>query len=224
MHDRFALVLRLLTPGVLLLTTLAYAGDPLRIGQSIITKFPSPMEICLPQVVVRGHTFNSVQLNHYLVISPEDRSKAGDIFVGFRLKSQPDAIWLTNGSSWWTATDEEDSHIPKVYGHFNELPPFAYLEIFNNLENVSAYIGDGEIWAGYGLRKDGATWQDAYEDMIQNQRFKILWEIGLDSGQSLRPQHGLYEAQSIICLTATGMREEANFPCCTTHEDDSGQE
>ncbi len=36
MHDRFALVLRLLTPGVLLLTTLAYAGDPLRIGQSVI--------------------------------------------------------------------------------------------------------------------------------------------------------------------------------------------
>ncbi|PXW91120.1 hypothetical protein C8R34_10129 [Nitrosomonas sp. Nm84] len=199
---------------------LTQADDRLRIG-SKITEFSSPVELCLPEVAVRGKTFNSVGLSHYLVVPPEDHSKTGDIFVGFRLKNQPNDIWLTDGSSWWAATDE-NIFPQKAFKVFDKLPPFAYLEVFNNLVDVSAFVGIGEIWAGYGLRLgEGATWWDSFEEMMRNQRFKILWEIGpnLDLSESqlpLTPQHGLYESQSTICLTVTRANEQANVPCCDT--------
>ena len=62
-----------------------------------------------------------------------------------------------------------------------QLQPVIPTSISYDPINISALIGDGEIWVGCGLRSETESWREAFDEMTRNQRFDILWEIGVPS-------------------------------------------
>ncbi|WP_374563505.1 hypothetical protein, partial [Nitrosomonas sp.] len=96
-------------------------------NDEINTKFTSPGEICFPQSYLYAETnnFKSVMLKHYLIVRKEDHYKTGDVFVGFRLKSQPDELWLYNGGVSWIM--HENGKVPKFFANSAQIP-FAQLQ------------------------------------------------------------------------------------------------
>lgn len=70
-------------------------------AQADTVKFSAPAEYCFPQTSIRSESgkFDKIFLDHNLIINEQDHFKVGDIFVGFRRKSQPEILWLTNGTS-----------------------------------------------------------------------------------------------------------------------------
>jgi len=126
--------------------------------QEITTKFSEPGKMCFSQtsLYAEPNKFNNVMLNHYLIVSKENHFKAGDVFVGFRLKSQPQTLWLYDGVNW--LINNSTSNPPNAislnpFTHLGQfLQPVIPISISNYPIDVSAYIGDGEILVGYGLR------------------------------------------------------------------------
>jgi len=180
-------------------------------SQADIVKFSAPAEYCFPQTSVRSELgkLDKVILDHNLIVNEQDHFKSGDIFVGFRRKSQPDILWLTNGTSWLNAADNSDT-TPKAYSIIlpngdGKLQPIMPITLSNEPIDVSAYVGDGEVWVGYGLRAGGETWEKSYEEMISNRRFNKIWEI---TGST--PTSGLPGDLLTICLMATEMKTTIN--------------
>jgi len=189
------------------------------------TKFSAPAEYCFPQTSIRSELgkFDKVTLDHNLIVNEQDHFKTGDIFVGFRRKSQSDALWLTNGTAWFNATDDDitpktypiflpdknfppDMSIifPDSYGIYSKLQPVMPITLSRDEPiDASTYIGDGEVWVGYGLRTEEEDWKKSFKNMMENQRFQKIWEI---SGST--PSYGVLvlNAPSAICLTATEMK------------------
>ncbi len=172
--------------------------------QEITTKFSEPGKMCFPQTSLHAepNKLNSIMLDHYLIISKEDHFKEGLVFVGFRLKSQPDALWLFDGTNWIKHNDS-DSPKPFIPHEYTTLPtgqlqPVMPTFVSNFPVDVSAYIGDGELWVGYGLSTDERmpqeltdiepignseiikrrTLQETFDEMISSERFNLVWEIG----------------------------------------------
>ena len=159
------------------------------------TVFSEPMEYCFEQTSLRGG-FDRIILEHNLIVAPEDHFKPGEVFIGFRRKSEPDALWLTDGSEWRAYDDNEHPYM--AYKRPAKLEPVIKAKIFMQQMDVTEFEGDGEIWVGYGLRKDeSATEEDSFQDMMDNRRYYRLWQIGI----------GREEKFSTICLTATKMTE-----------------
>ncbi|UJP08477.1 MAG: hypothetical protein LZF84_05085, partial [Nitrosomonas sp.] len=152
-------------------------------SQADTVKFSAPAQYCFPQTSVRSELgkFDKVILDHNVIINEQDHFKNGDIFVGFRRKSQPDVIWLTDGISWLNAADTANT-TPKNYPVIlpngdGTLQPVMPITLSNEPVDVSAYVGDGEVWVGYGLKPAGETWEKSYADMISNNRFNKIWDI-----------------------------------------------
>lgn len=123
--------------------------------------------------------------------------------MGFRRKSQPDMIWLTDGDEWVNANN--DNTTPKNYPVIlpngdGTLQPVMPITLSREPIDVSAFVGDGEVWVGYGLKEAGAS-EKSYVDMISNRRFSKIWDI-----TGLTPASGLPGDLPIICLTATEMK------------------
>lgn len=176
-------------------------------SQADTVKFSAPAEYCFPQTSVRSEfgKFDKVILDHNVIINEQDHFKPGDIFVGFRRKSQPDVIWLTDGTSWLNAADNDDT-TPKNYpvilpNGADKLQPVMPIMLSHEPIDVSAFVDDGEVWVGYGLRTADETWEKSYADMISNSRFSKIWDI---TGST--PASGLPGDLPTICLTATEMK------------------
>ncbi len=174
-------------------------------NDEINTKFTSPGKICFSQTNLYAETgnFKSVMLNHYLIVRKEDHYKTGDVFVGFRLKSQPDVLWLYNGGVSWIK--QEKGKVPEFFRNsaqipFDQLQPVIPTSIFHHPIDVSPYVGDGELWIGYGLRSESETAQVSFDEMLSSNRFNLIWEIG---NSVIPPIIG----SSVICLTITEMTE-----------------
>ncbi|MBK6619027.1 MAG: hypothetical protein IPG31_11970 [Nitrosomonas sp.] len=175
-------------------------------SQAEIVEFSAPAEYCFPQTSVKSEfgKFDKVTLDHNLIVNEQDYFKTGDIFIGFRRKSQPDTLWLTDGVSWHNAADNNEGRpiaypvmLPNGDGKLQPVMPITLMEPID----VSAYVGDGEVWVGYGLKTEGETSKKSYEDMISNQRFEKIWEI---TGST--PVSGLRGDLPTICLMAIEMR------------------
>lgn len=173
-------------------------------NDEINTKFTSPGEICFPQSYLYAETnnFKSVMLKHYLIVHKEDHYKTGEVFVGFRLKSQPDVLWLFNGGRWIM---HENGKVPEFFANsaqipFAQLQPVIPTSISDHPIDVSPYVGDGELWIGYGLRSESETAQVSFDEMLSSKRFNLIWEIG---NSVIPPIIG----SSVICLTITEMTE-----------------
>jgi hypothetical protein len=160
------------------------------------TEFSEPGQYCFEQTSLRG-TLDKTTLEHHLIIPSEDHFKTGDVFVGFRRSSQPDALWLTDGFRWHA---HDDSEFPYVnYTGPIKLEPVIKTEVFHAPKDVTEYAEDGEIWVGYGVRQDEtATREDSFQDMINNQRYYRVWRVGDLVVDGLYPE---------ICLTTTQMTE-----------------
>lgn len=198
------IVIKFLTQKCLIANALLLSAVSL---QAETVKFSAPAEYCFPQTSVRSKSdkFDQVILDHNLIVNEEDHFKTGDIFVGFRRKSQPGVLWLNNGFSWINTADITDAPrsrpvmLPNGDG---TLQPIMPITVSNEPIDVSAYIGDGEVWVGYGLRAVGETWKESYENMINNNRFSRIWEIIPPS-----PFFGLPDNSPTICLIATEMKK-----------------
>ncbi|MEX0739969.1 MAG: hypothetical protein WD071_11565 [Pseudohongiella sp.] len=172
------------------------------------TMFPEPAEYCFAQTSLhREYTeggFN-LRLNHHLIIANENQTKAGDIFVGARFKSNPDELWLLSGNIWRNAEDTTVNW-PSVYYRFdNQLPPIVRVSLSYDPAMVGA-SGDGEILIGYGLRTESnptpEAFQESFDEMVHSQRYSVLWEFKSEK----KPFPGeLHVEDSTICLKATQM-------------------
>lgn len=191
--------MKFLLTSVLLLSALSSQAD--------IVEFSAPAEYCFPQTSVRSELgkFDRVFLDHNLIVNEQDHFKTGDVFVGFWRKGQPDTIWLTDGTSWFNIADNSKV-TSKAYSAMlpsgdGKLQPVMPITLSRGPIDVSGFVGEGEVWIGYGLRAEGETWEKSYEDMISNQRFDIVWEIAGPTAVS-----GLPSDLPAICLMVAGMR------------------
>lgn len=200
---------KLLFASILLLSGISSQADNI--------KFTAPADYCFPQTSVRSEfgKFNRIILDHNVIINEQDHFKTGDIFVGFRRKSQPDIIWLTDGNTWLNANDNNTT--PKNYPIIlpngdGTLQPVMPITLSSEPIDVSGFVGDGEVWVGYGLKTTGETWEKSYADMIDKSRFSKIWDI---IGPT--PASGLPDDLPTICLKATEMKTTVittghNFP------------
>jgi len=156
---------------------------------------------------VRSPTFyrlDKVILTHYLVLPKEGHFKNGYLFVGFRLKSQPEKLWLFDGLRWAVMDDNTGPHsfMTTITASDNPLRPYNILQpivptyISDFPINVQAYANDGELLVGYGITNDPGSIQEAFNEMSQNNRFKVLWEIGSNTLNTLL---------ETVCLNITEM-------------------
>ncbi|WP_442499501.1 hypothetical protein [Methylobacter sp. sgz302048] len=161
------------------------------------TVFSEPVEYCFEQTSLRGGLDRTI-LEHHLIVPPEDHFKLGDVFVGFRRKSEPDKLWLYGiFGNWIDSNDTQYIYSRSVYS-MQKLEPVIDASIFLDPTDVTEFVGDGEIWVGYGLRKGKtSTEEDSFQEMMDNQRYYRLWQIG-----------GSIEKNSTVCLTATQMEED----------------
>ena len=92
------------------------------------------------------------------------------------------------------------TYIPRPLYAVSKLEPVIEVPIFLDPTDVTEFAGDGEIWVGYGLRKDEtSTEEDAFQDMMSNHRYYRLWQIG-----------GSIEKNPTVCLTTTQMVEDTS--------------
>ncbi len=180
--------------------------SPTQADQEIITKFSEPGKICFPQtsLYAEHNKFNNVMLNHYLIVSKENHFKAGDAFIGFRLKNQPQTLWLYDGVNWINSNSTNNPPNAISLNPFTQLGQFLQpvipISISNYPIDVSEYVGDCEVCAGYGLRSEEATTQESFDEMVNSSRFSRIWEIGGNIGNELT-------GPSIICLNITEITE-----------------
>lgn len=182
-------------------------------------QFSEAGKLCFPQTFLYAehNDRDRVMLDHFLIVPEEDHFKEGLVYVGFRLKSQPDELWLFNGLEWIKNSDSDypAPFITSVRNGFEtiELQPVIQTFISNYPVNVSAHVGDGELWVGYGLIEEGADRSSvvispiAFDNMIKHQRFNRIWEIGKPINID---DFGMVD-QSNICLTITELERTRRF-------------
>lgn len=75
-----------------------------------------------------------------------------------------------------------------------QLQPIMRIFVSNYPINVSTFVGDGELWVGYGVSSvpypkgaispcdsecpEGNTSQEIFDEMMSSGRFRLIWEIG----------------------------------------------
>lgn len=147
---------------------------------------------CFDQFALRGNLANTT-LDYTMVIPKEDQLKVGDVFVGFRLKSSPSVMWLESYTDSWSLYDGNGE--PVAYLPNSPLPPVLQINIIGQPTDLTAYSGDGEVLVGYGRRVGpDATMRDSFQDMVANQHYSVIWEVGPQSMGSTR-----------LCLNVTGL-------------------
>lgn len=172
------------------------------------TIFPASAEYCFPQTSLHREFTNTgfnLGLNYHLIIPNDDHDKAGDIYVGARFKSRPDELWLLSGKTWRN-TEDKVVRWPTVYVRFDDhLPPIVKISLSYDPVAASTF-GDGEIWIGYGLRKNKdpthEAFQESFDEMMRSQRYSLLWKM--EAGKTPFPGE-LHGESASICLKATQM-------------------
>ncbi len=161
-----------------------------------LTVFETPTQYCFDQSEWRGGLEHAT-FDYHLIFAEEDRSKSVDVFVGFRLRSRPEAIWLSDFAGVWTMYDPNTD--PAAYYRSSEIVATKITHVYAIQQpmDLTAVSGDGELLVGYGIRNNTAvTTKDSFQEMVSSQRYSVVWSIGpelLPPGWS-------------ICLTATEMR------------------
>jgi hypothetical protein len=146
-----------------------------------------PAERCFSQSEAQGG-LNQLTFDHYLILAAADQFKNGDVFVGFRLRSRLDLLWLSQSGGIWSTYNAD----PVAY-YSGELQPIMRTSIIPQPMDLTMFSGDGELLVGYGLRNSAAaTVKDSFQDMVSNQRYRVVWVIG-----------AALETTGLICPTTT---------------------
>jgi hypothetical protein len=171
--------------------------------------FEKPAQYCFAQSEWRGG-MSQATFDHHLTVAGNDQFKDGDVFVGFRLKSRPDTLWLSEGGGKWSVYDADTGPVA-YYIEGGDLPasaipqptvlqPVMRMSIIPQPMDLTEFSGDGELLVGYGLRNSAtATVKDSFQDMVNNQRFSVAWVVGAP-----------LETTGLICLTTTEMGANSN--------------
>ncbi len=177
------------------------------------TVFTKPGQYCVARSEWRGG-LSQATFDHHLSIAGNDQFKNGDVFVGFRLRSRPDTLWLSEGGGKWSVYDASKDPVAyyiqgtdlqpvlpsSILPLPTELQPVMRISIIPQPTNLTAFSGDGELLVGYGLRNNtAATVKDSFQDMVNNHRFSVVWSIGAPL-EHLGP----------ICLTITAAAANSN--------------
>lgn len=157
---------------------------------------------CLPQTQVRGG-FENLVIDHNKIIPADDHFKSGDIFVGARLKSDPESLWLLSGITWRRINNVDDLHRSQ-YQYFEQLPMVVPISVFNSPFDARGLIGDVEVWIGYGLRSVTESAIVSFNEMTMSGRHQLLWEA-LPS--PYLPASGIHNGFADICLETTRVRK-----------------
>ena len=119
-------------------------------------------------------------LSYQLVVTTKNQARYGDIFVGFRRKSDPTHLWLlgnaSQGEKTWLQYD--GASIPASFETSQALAPVTNLSIISKPTDLKAVADDAEVLVGYGLRPNGSlktTPTDSFQEMLVNERFKVIW-------------------------------------------------
>jgi hypothetical protein len=133
-----------------------------------------PSEYCFEQSELRGG-LTQTTFKYNLIFAAGDRNKNVDVFTGLRLKSRPDALWLSNFRGVWSAYDANID--PIAYFQFPRLTSTVFpVDIIPQPIDLSAFSGNGELLVGYGVRNGATTTtRDSFQDMINNQRYSVVW-------------------------------------------------
>ena len=164
---------------------------------TVFTKPPLP-RYCFPQSEWRGGLAQAT-FDYRLILAEGDFIKHGDVFVAFRLKSKPDALWLYDHNRNWVAYDPNTNPVASYSS--GTLEAILQVPIIPQPTDLTALSGDGELYVGYGLRNNAsATVQDSFQEMLSNQRYSLVWEIG--------PQEPMWTS---VCLTVTQVDEMSSI-------------
>jgi hypothetical protein len=178
------------------------------------THYDNPNEYCFPQGIWNGDLSNST-LKYTLIVPPEDQTKHGDIFLGFRQPSAPDELWLYGFGRdsagfgtrrTWVQYDEKQ--VPVQYSRGQILPATTNVRILAKPKDIRQFKGDGEVLVGYGLRKDSVDTSpsDSFKEMLDNNRFIGVWQV--DEVNDLQPRH----FGNFICVKFTEMTQRVQGP------------
>ncbi|MEQ1636476.1 MAG: hypothetical protein ABL903_07275 [Methylococcales bacterium] len=142
-------------------------------------------QFCLFQGEWSGD-LSQTTLRYQLIVPPEDHTKHGDIFLGFRRKSAPEQLWLF-GFRWdvnaiaaqpgWVQYDQKQ--VPLAYAMGQLLPAANTMHILDQPMNLTQFEGDGEVLVGYGLRDNdrSTTPKDSFKEMVDNNRLRTIWQV-----------------------------------------------
>lgn len=161
-------------------------------------EYAEPTEYCVAQTSVRGD-FDNLVIDHQLIISPEHINQTGDVFVGARLKSQPETSWLLAGITW-RRIDTGDDLNNSQYQRYDQLPLLVPISILNNPVDIREFIGDLEIWIGYGFRSVTDATSVSFKEMESSGRYELLWSA---LPPPYRPYSGLSNPNASLCLEST---------------------
>ncbi len=126
-------------------------------------QLPEPGKLCFPQTMLYAehNRYDQVMRDHFLLVSEQDWFRDGLVYVGFRLKSNPDELWFFTGREWVNKNSDPDFPVPfnsnsSARTRFTpittiKLQPVIQTFISNFPVDVSAFVDDGELWVGYGL-------------------------------------------------------------------------
>lgn len=135
------------------------------------------IELDEPQIICfdknsSSNKISSFTYNHKFTPQKNDIYKEGLVFVFFKLKSDPEKIFIMNGDKYnreWIEISDENS-LNEMTGIL--LKPLLDLDIIITPMDLSSFQGDGEILVGYGIKHyDGQTSKEIFDDMIINERY-----------------------------------------------------
>lgn len=168
-----------------------------------------PQMLCFDKSVARGD-LTQFTFDYNFVTPEKDLGKEGLIFMGFRLKSNPNSFYLLHGygqKNW--SLYEPGKLLPNGAGEI--LRPLAPLRVVSEPTNLSAFIDDGEILVGYGLKVyEEDTQEDIFQEMLSYERYSVVRPIKPNMIDTRR-----------ICIDYTHIRESSGLFGLPAPVDDS---
>lgn len=152
------------------------------------SELDEPETLCFDKTIARGD-LSQRTFDYNFVVNEEDFGKRGLVFVGFRLRSNPDKVLLMHGyseinSRGWTEY-VPGQLLPEGAGIW--LSAVNQIDILHTPTNLSEFEDDGEILVGYGLRiyEDDSN-EDIFQEMLLNERFSVVHRLGEQSVSAYR--------------------------------------
>lgn len=111
--------------------------------------------------------------DYHLLLEGDNAFRTGSVFVAFHLRSQPDNWWFLDSVGNWVMYIPGIT--PPIYsGRY--INPVERIAILREPTDVSAFIGDGEFWVGWGFSE--ISDEAAFQDMLDNGRAIMVWRVG----------------------------------------------
>lgn len=170
---------------------------------------PSPTQYCVEQTSVRG-SYSNLVIDHNLIVAPKDTLKSGDVFIGVRFQSRPGELWLLSSDGGWRKINGDADLANAQYVEYEQLPLVVPVSAFYDPTDISAAIGDGQIWVGYGLSGEAGTPQDSFAEMVESHRYNLIWEAPNSLNEA--PRGGIRNIVATLCFnTSTVVRVSDQF-------------